>query len=215
VATMYEIDQGIMKRFIWKRIPPDGETIVLADGGDGPVVAQVAPLGDDPQIGIDVEFTSNLPEWVTLETIYDYYRREGMTWAKWKERVLNEWAACRYKELVSRGIQLFAEHSSTAAKALSTRMDAAAEAVHQVPALSQRQYYILQALLELDATSPDKRRPTKDVAAKAEGIGADPDGYKQPVTELANLGFVGTKDGRGGGCWLTAKGKAVAEQLAT
>jgi hypothetical protein len=85
--------------------------------------------------------------------------------------------------------------------------------LHHVPALSQRQYDILQALLELHATSADKRRPTMDIAKRAEGIEADPEGYKQPIAELATLGFVSTKEGRGGGCWLTAKGRAVAEQL--
>jgi hypothetical protein len=89
----------------------------------------------------------------------------------------------------------------------------AASVPDQVPALSERQYRILQALLELDATSPAKRRPTKDVAEKAEGIEADPEGFKQPITDLAASGFVGTKGGRGGGCWLTATGRAVAEQL--
>jgi hypothetical protein len=98
---MYEIDQYIMKRFIWKRIPPDGETIILAAGGDGVVTAHITPLGDDPKVWIDIEFCSNDPEWVTLKMIYDYYRREDMTWADWKQNLQNERAASRYKELVA------------------------------------------------------------------------------------------------------------------
>jgi hypothetical protein len=82
-----------------------------------------------------------------------------------------------------------------------------------VPVLSERKYLILRTLLELDATSPDNRRATKVVAVKAEGVEADPEGYKKPVAELADLGYVATRGGRGGGCWLTATGKAVAEQM--
>jgi hypothetical protein len=117
-----------MKRFIWKRIPPEGETIVLADGGDGPVAAHITPLGDDPQVWIDIEFSSTLPEWVTLETIYHYYRQEDLTWADWREQVMNDWAASRYKELVSRGTQLFAEHFNVAVHAPSARVDVEREA---------------------------------------------------------------------------------------
>jgi DNA-binding IscR family transcriptional regulator len=111
----------------------------------------------------------------------------------------------------------FLKHNEGTAAKLNkdgpTRHDPSDSVPHQVPVLSGRQYEILQALLELDATSPDKRRSTEEVAKHAEGIKADPEGYKQPMAELAALGLVATKKGRGGGCWLTPTGRAVAEQL--
>jgi hypothetical protein len=79
--------------------------------------------------------------------------------------------------------------------------------------LSRRQMNILVALLDLGATESDKRQTTPAIAKKAEGPYVNPDQLKESVASLCDLGLVATKEGRGGGCWLTDKGKVRAERL--
>ncbi len=54
---------------------------------------------------------------------------------------------------------------------------------------------------------------TKDIASKALGAGGTPNSLKAVVADLVAKGFVMTKKGAGGGCWLTAKGVARARRL--
>jgi hypothetical protein len=112
-----DMDMQIMKRFIWRCIFPDEVMVVLAQGGDGegPVTAHLTPLGDDPRMGIDVELHSNLPEYVTLREVYDYYRAQDMTHAEWKRNLMGELAAMRYKALAAEVGQLAAKHSGMSA----------------------------------------------------------------------------------------------------
>jgi hypothetical protein len=102
-------EDQIVKRFIAMYLPPDGETIIVADGGDGPVVAQIEVLYCTDEY-IELEISTNLPEWATLRRIYDYYRAKDMTDSERKERAANEFAASRYKELVAGCARLFASH---------------------------------------------------------------------------------------------------------
>lgn len=81
------------------------------------------------------------------------------------------------------------------------------------PTLSARQYLILQSLLEMGAVAANKRENTEAIATKAEGSLADVNGFKEPIAELKQQGFIETKEGRGGGCWLTTSGKNTAEKL--
>ncbi len=81
------------------------------------------------------------------------------------------------------------------------------------PALSERQYNILEALKLLDATGPEDRRCTAEIAAKAEGTRKHTATFKQAVSELARRGLVGTKDGRGGGVWLTTNGHVLIDHI--
>jgi hypothetical protein len=92
--------------------------------------------------------------------------------------------------------------------------DEVAHAIFQLPALSDRQYLILQTLLMMRATSANNRQTTAIIAAKAEGTRANPVQFKQNIAILKHAGFLSTKEGRGGGCWLTAKGQEVARNLA-
>jgi hypothetical protein len=80
------------------------------------------------------------------------------------------------------------------------------------PPLSQRQYEILEAMLNLRATDPARRKTTEVIAAAAEA-GANPEAFKIPIKDLKKRGFIGTKPSRGGGCWLTATGRELAERL--
>ena len=82
-----------------------------------------------------------------------------------------------------------------------------------IPPMSQLKYNILQAMLELGAITADERRTTDKIAEKAEGSDANPNKFKVPLVELKNDSYVESKEGRGGGFWLTDNGKAVAEKL--
>jgi len=74
--------------------------------------------------------------------------------------------------------------------------------------LSQARQDVLVAMLELEAFTSDTRRPADDIAAKA---GAT-DG-KRAVAELRRLKLVETREGRGGGAWLTSLGRSRAERI--
>lgn len=55
MKAMQSVDRDIMKRFIWRKTYPAGDTFTWANGGDGPIVVSVTPIGDDPRTGIDIE----------------------------------------------------------------------------------------------------------------------------------------------------------------
>lgn len=80
------------------------------------------------------------------------------------------------------------------------------------PDLTDRHNLVLQALLELGAVNLSSRRTTQQVACKAGGRTADAEEFKLPVAELVRLGFVKSKRGRKGGCWLTELGKRQAQK---
>lgn len=81
--------------------------------------------------------------------------------------------------------------------------------------LGERSQLVLVAMLELDALDSDRRRSTEDIAAKAIGKDADPNSLKGVMAELNTRELIESKTGRGGGCWLTDKGRIRAEKLRT
>tara|TARA_Y100000593_G_scaffold69346_1_gene127380 strand:+ start:957 stop:1823 length:867 start_codon:yes stop_codon:yes gene_type:complete len=83
----------------------------------------------------------------------------------------------------------------------------------KIPTLSERKYLILQALLEMGATSADARQTTVAVVERTEGKAAEPVHFKTDIASLKGADFIDTKEGRGGGCWLTAKGRNLAKRL--
>lgn len=82
-----------------------------------------------------------------------------------------------------------------------------------VPKLSERQYLIIQAMLELKALAPNSRRKSPEIAQRAEGKQTRVDNFKDPIAALEKLGLIATKEGRGGGCWLTDEGLRLAQSL--
>ncbi len=79
--------------------------------------------------------------------------------------------------------------------------------------LSDRAQIILVAMLEMDAFDSDSRRSTEEIAAKGLGGHADANAHKGVMAELKTCQLVESKTGRGGGCWLTAAGRARTEKL--
>lgn len=98
---------------------------------------------------------------------------------------------------------------------LASQFDAAA--VKDAPIadepISDRAQLALVAMLELEALDSDRLQSTESIAIKALGKGADPNSLKAVMSELKTRKFVVSKLGRGGGCWLTEKGRARAEKL--
>lgn len=80
--------------------------------------------------------------------------------------------------------------------------------------LSERAQLVLAAMLELDAVDSDRRRPVEEIAPRALGPEADANALKLVLAELRGKGMARSKTGRGGGFWLTDKGRRRAERLA-
>jgi len=51
------------------------------------------------------------------------------------------------------------------------------------------------------------------IVEKAEGKAADPVQFKKDIARLKDAGFIETKSGPGGGCWLTTKGRSLADRM--
>ena len=85
--------------------------------------------------------------------------------------------------------------------------------LHTDDPLSDRAQLALVAMLELRAIDSDARRCTEEIAVKALGGQTDGNSLKNVISELHTRRLIETKAGRGGGCWLTAKGRARAEKL--
>ncbi len=79
--------------------------------------------------------------------------------------------------------------------------------------LGERAQDVLIAMLECRAIDSDNRLSTDDIAAKALGEHADANSLKSVMSELKTRQYVQSKTGRGGGCWLTGKGRVRAQKL--
>jgi hypothetical protein len=78
--------------------------------------------------------------------------------------------------------------------------------------LTDRESWVLQALIRQNAIDPDRRMSTASIARNAGGKTADENAYKSVIIRLKRCGIVKTKRGRGGGVWLTAQGQARARK---
>jgi len=83
----------------------------------------------------------------------------------------------------------------------------------KIPKLSDRQYNILVAMLELKALTAESRTTIDRIAVKSEGAAVSPEQFKRPMSGLKKRRLVDSKTGRDGGCWLTDKGQELAERL--
>jgi hypothetical protein len=81
------------------------------------------------------------------------------------------------------------------------------------PVLNARQRRALVALLKLGAVDSDRLQTTEAVTARLAVPDADANQYKKVIAALNKIGYVSTKEGRGGGCWLTDDGRERAEKL--
>ncbi len=79
--------------------------------------------------------------------------------------------------------------------------------------LSDRQRDILQTLFERGSFDADHRLTTDEVVEEVCGKGrGNSETFKVPIADLARRKLVSTKEGRGGGVWLTLQGSAHIQQ---
>jgi hypothetical protein len=78
--------------------------------------------------------------------------------------------------------------------------------------LTDKQRHILESLLDLDATGPNKRQTLKAIISRFNRR-ADPDNYKHEAAELRKSTLINAKAGPDGGYWLTVRGRQIAEQF--
>ena len=79
--------------------------------------------------------------------------------------------------------------------------------------ITDRQRYILQALHENKAFDRGNLMTTAEVAKEAEGPEANPENFKEPMSDLSYQRLIETKTGRGGGAWLTEEGIKLTEHI--
>jgi hypothetical protein len=75
---------------------------------------------------------------------------------------------------------------------------------------------ILIQLLNYGADCYEKRLTTEKIARRfptRAGEAIDPNNLKRPMAKLNGMGLVETRDGRGGGCWLSPSGKTAALRI--
>lgn len=99
-------------------------------------------------------------------------------------------------------------------EAMKLQLPTAAGDAPGEPALSGRQQDLLLVLLELEAFDSDSRQKTP-VVAKRTDPKVVPEHFKEPIADLGRKGYVSTKEGRGGGIWLTPEGRSRAVRLSS
>jgi hypothetical protein len=82
-------DKKKMTAYVCERLQKDGMEITLADGPGGPVWATLFSAWDD-EFGWDLLIETNEPDWVRLEEIYRYFRRQEMTSLEWEQELFWE-----------------------------------------------------------------------------------------------------------------------------
>ena len=86
--------------------------------------------------------------------------------------------------------------------------------IEQVPTLSDKQYLILEWMLSNGSISSENRTNNKEISLGVDGNLASEQAFKVPLAELRKTHeLIDSKTGRGGGCWLTPKGIAIAKML--
>lgn len=78
--------------------------------------------------------------------------------------------------------------------------------------LPHRCNLLLQAMLELNATTEPARQTRDAIYEQAEGKNANGD-HRAAFTRLRDDGLIDVARGPNGGCWLTESGHTLAEQL--
>jgi hypothetical protein len=102
----------------------------------------------------------------------------------------------------------FTEPTSTSQPFASNAQD------KTIDGLGDRQLDVLRTLYDKKAFDRGRRLTTQQIADEV--TYKEPtaiENYKVPISRLHHSGFVDTKGGRGGGCWLTAKGIEVAKRI--
>jgi len=129
-------------------------------------------------------------------------------WSRCKILAHQLMAAAEARDAEPRGTK---KSKGTSAEPHSDKTPAPGDANATDDPLCDRAQIILQVLWKKKAVDSDSRLSTADIVASAGGTDSVP--YKPVVADLCRRGYVGTKQGSGGGVWLTQQGKDRAAKL--
>jgi len=85
--TFSSADRRRMKAYIAAHLPEDGIEVVLADGLEGEVRADLDPVRYDDGEWDDLHWETNCREAVGLRDIYEHFRRKEMALGEWRLEV--------------------------------------------------------------------------------------------------------------------------------
>jgi excisionase family DNA binding protein len=94
----WQADRRRMRTAIAKLLPEEGCRVVLADGPEDEVWADLDPVryGDGE---LDLHLETNCPEWVGIPQGYEHLRRQQMTVGEWRRELVSEVARLRVPAL--------------------------------------------------------------------------------------------------------------------
>jgi hypothetical protein len=102
--------------------------------------------------------------------------------------------------------------AATTSPTTETQPPSGTDIGYDLDTLPEREQEILQALLLLGADSPRRRQSVWQTTRRVDPS-AKPNSYKGQVASLVKQGLVESQKGPGGGIWLTAQGKSIAERF--
>jgi hypothetical protein len=148
---------------------------------------------------------------------YFYSERDGRQLGKWRAaRRENPAQAARLAEAFSRsertvvGSQV-SDSGQVPASGAAHKLSGGTPADLRDDELSDRQRDILQVLLKSRAFDVDHRMTTVEISRQVAGPGVVTASFGRPIANLKHRGLVMTKEGRDGGCWLTASGRELIQ----
>jgi len=169
------------------------------------LTGEILALG--PRLGVPVEYDRISTAWGSLSS-NEYYKRMS----QWLAYVRTLRAAALKAAKAGRDEKAKNPLTDTEQKVLDN-IKAPPEGRGNKGELSDRQRDILQVLFKKEAFDMDHRLTTDEIATEVEGQGrGSAEDFKAPVADLARRKLVDTKEGRGGGVWLSPQGKKHIKQ---
>ena len=99
---------------------------------------------------------------------------------------------------------------------VSDQQDSAPATVEALPSweptANSREHLAIIVLFEKKAFDYESRIPIETIAKEAASTGRD--NFSEVMAKLKSHGITASKVGRGGGCWLTERGRSLAARLA-
>lgn len=163
MLTMSQItsDNRKMKQFIGERISPDGTSIVLADGGDGPAWVDLIPLWNE-EGECDLVLDTNEPDAFGLREVYDHFRRKELTGWEWERELAAERNRWKVRKLERENAEMLRHNGSLASGALDTQLDGAV--THELARVERK----LEEKLDKIAALLTQQKTIKDWYSTAE-----------------------------------------------
>jgi hypothetical protein len=84
---------------------------------------------------------------------------------------------------------------------------------NRLTVLNKTMYDFLEALCREKAFDPDHLQTTSNIAKVVAGEFVNAEQFKAVVSKLKQLGLADTREGRGGGCWITKQGEDLIRSV--